>query len=171
MSGRILPMRPAGFASNSSICQRGEGYIRAGDVDGGRSLSEKSNPLKYKKVENVRPPQPGNPVELDQDHRIIVVHDSRDDRQLYMLEVRRSPVEWVLASNTRYADFEDAVIAAHTLRSRERSERPEMFGGSPDLSWPGPQPWTTFREAREVHEGLPQLSARIRRGRKRVGWR
>ncbi len=119
----------------------------------------------------MRPPQPDSPTELVRDHRIIVVSDSRDDRLLYMLEVRRSPVEWVLASNTRYADFEDAVIAAHTLRQRDRSARQQPPGTAPDPTWPGPLPWTTFREAREESECLPLLSARIRRGRNRVGWR
>ena len=117
------------------------------------------------------PMQLGNSTELDRDHRIIAVSDPRQDRCLYMIEIRHGPVEWAPASSRKYANFEDAVTAGQKLRHRERIVREQLPGGTSDPSWPGPSPWATFREAREVHDVPPQLSARIRRGRKRVGWR
>ena len=117
-------------------------------------------------------PEPGAPRLLDSDTRIAAFDCDRLGR-MYQVEVRFSPVEFQ-AHGGPHHDYADALAQAHRVQRRDRAERPNMYvSAEPD----GQPDSFTFREARspDVDYNGPgdmrMLSARIRRGRRRVGWR
>ncbi len=117
--------------------------------------------------------QPGASTEIDRDHRIAVVDGARDGQLRYGIEVRFGG-QWQPASMRQYEAFEDALSAAHKLRRRVRSERPELPMSGPQMDWPGPAPWSEARLPEVNYCGpgdMRLLSDRIRCGRNRVGWR
>ncbi len=118
-------------------------------------------------------PQPGAPTEIDSDHRIFVVTGNRDGRLRYGMEVRfghPGGQNWQASGSRQYEAFEDAVVAAHKLRRRVRSERPASRRAMQSFSWPGPEPWSEARHPGGQYD-MPTLGGRIRAARARVGMR
>ncbi len=117
-------------------------------------------------------PEIGAPHEIDGDTRIAAFDCARLGR-LYQVEVRHGHFDWQVHGGP-HEDFADALAQAHRVQRRDRAERPNMYvSAEPD----GQPDSFAFREARlpEVDCNGPgemrMLSARIRRGRRRVGWR
>ncbi len=117
-------------------------------------------------------PNPGAPHELDSDTRIVAFDCERLGR-MYQVEVRFGPVEFQ-AHGGPHHDYAEALAQAHRVARREQDTREDTYVAAE----PDHQPDSyAFREARllEVDYCGPGdmrlLSDRIKRGRRRVGWR
>ncbi len=103
----------------------------------------------------------------------MIAYDCDRLGRLYQVQWRYGPVEWQDHGGP-HSDFTAALEQAIRVSRRARSERPDLYvHAEPDFQ---PDSYA-YREARlpEVDyygpSDMRMLSARIRRGRRRVGWR
>ncbi len=118
-------------------------------------------------------PNPGAPHELDSDTRIIATDDDRCG-QLYTVQCKFGWDTWQ-DHGSPHESYADALAQGQRVARRERSERPDRYIESDVDDRPESQTWQPV-DQRQVYLGgdrleIGELSARIRRGRKRVGWR
>ncbi len=119
-------------------------------------------------------PEPGSPHQLDADTRIVAFDCDRLGR-LYEVQVRRGPVEWQ-SHGSVHEDYGAALEQASRVSRRERgerSERPDRYVESDVDDQPDSHAMRIpmYPEASKAIPNPPYLSERIRRGRRRVGWR
>ncbi len=119
-------------------------------------------------------PLPGAPHELDSNTRIAAYDCDRLGR-MFQVECRFGPVEWQPHGGP-HESYADALAQGQRVARRERSERPDRYIESDVDDQPESQTWHPVDQRDAVYFGggrlgIGELSARIRRGRKRVGWR
>ncbi len=116
-------------------------------------------------------PEPHAPQRIDEDTCIAAFDCDRLGR-MYQVEVRFSPVEWQ-AHGSPHESYADALAQGRRVARRERSERLDRFAESDVDDRPDSHAMRIpmYPEASKAIPNPPYLSDRIRRGRRRVGWR
>ncbi len=116
-------------------------------------------------------PEIGAPHEVDGNTRIVAFDCDRLGR-MFQVECRFGPVEWQPHGGPQ-EDYADALAQAQRVARRERSERPDRYVESDVDDRPDSHAIRIpmFPEASKAIPNPPYLSDRIRRGRRRVGWR
>ncbi len=116
-------------------------------------------------------PDPGSPQQLDPDTRIIATDDDRCG-QLYTVQCKFGWDAWQ-DHGSPHESYADALAQGHRVARRERSERPDRYVESDVDDQPDSHAIRIpmFPEAADAIPDPPHLSDRIRRGRRRVGWR
>ena len=116
-------------------------------------------------------PEIGSPQQVDEETRIIAFDCDRLGR-LYQVQTRFGPVEFQDHGGP-HEDYGLALEQAQRVARRERSEQPDRYVESDVDDRPDSHAMRIpmYPEASKAIPDPPYLSDRIRRGRRRVGWR
>ncbi len=116
-------------------------------------------------------PEPSSHQQLDSDTRIVATDDDRCG-QLYVVQCKFGWDTWQ-DHGSPHESYADALAQAQRVARRERSERPDRYVESDVDDRPDSHAMRIpmYPEASKAIPDPPYLSDRIRRGRRRVGWR
>ncbi len=119
-------------------------------------------------------PEPSSHQQLDSDTRIVATDDDRMGR-MYTVQCKFGWDTWQ-DHGSPHESYADALAQGQRVARRERSERPDRYVEGDVDDRPESQTWQPVDQREAVYFGgdrleIGELSARIRRGRKRVGWR
>ncbi len=116
-------------------------------------------------------PEPGAPREMDGDTRIAAYDCDRLGR-MYVVQCKFGWDTWQ-DHGSPHESYADALAQGQRVARRERSERPDRYIESDVDDRPDSHAMRIpmYPEAAVASPDPPHLSDRIRRGRRRVGWR